>query len=152
MARQKVTTFLWFNNQAEEAARFYVSLFKNSKIIHVTPGPTGAAMLVEFQLAGITYLALNGGPHYQLNEAVSLSVDCQDQAEVDELWNKLTQDGGSPSRCGWLKDRFGLSWQLVPSLLPQFLSNKDKAPRVMAVLMQMTKIDIAQLQAAAEAS
>jgi predicted 3-demethylubiquinone-9 3-methyltransferase (glyoxalase superfamily) len=109
-------------------------------------------MLVEFQLAGITYLALNGGPHYQLTEAVSLSVDCQDQVEVDELWNKLTQDGGSPSRCGWLKDRFGLSWQLVPSLLPQLLSNKDKALRVMAALMQMTKIDIAQLQAAAEAS
>ena len=149
MPRQKVTPFLWFDNQAEEAAQFYVSLFKDSKINRVVPGPGGAAMVVEFQLAGVAYVALNGGPHYQLTEAFSLSVDCESQAEVDELWEKLSE-GGSQNRCGWLKDRYGLSWQIVPSLLPKLMSDSDpaKAGRVMQAMMQMTKIDMAALQRA----
>ena len=145
MTRQKITTFLWFDSQAEEAANFYVSLFKDSRITHVTPGPTGAAFVVEFELAGIQYIALNGGPMYKFSEAISLSVDCTDQAEVDELWEKLSE-GGSKSQCGWLKDKYGLSWQIVPSILPKLMA--DPSGRVMQALMQMTKIDIAFLQRA----
>ena len=145
MTRQKITTFLWFDSQAEEAANFYVSLFKDSRITHVTPGPIGAALVVEFELAGIKYIALNGGPMFKFTEAISLSVDCTDQAEVDELWEKLSQ-GGSKSQCGWLKDKYGLSWQIVPSILPKLMA--DPSGRVMQALMQMTKIDIAFLQRA----
>ena len=144
MNRQKITTFLWFDSQAEEAANFYVSLFKDSRITHVTLGPTGAAFVVEFELAGIQYIALNGGPMFKFTEAISLSVDCADQAEVDELWEKLTSNGGSPSQCGWLKDKFGLSWQIVPTVLPKLLS--DPSGRVMQAMMQMTKLDIQMLQ------
>ncbi len=149
MPRQKVTPFLWFNNQAEEAAKFYVSLFKDSGINRVVPGSGGTAMIVEFQLAGVAYIAMNGGPHYQLTEAFSLSVDCETQAEVDELWEKLSA-GGSKGQCAWLKDRFGLSWQIVPSLLPKLMADPDpaKAGRVMQAMMQMTKIDMAALQRA----
>ena len=146
MPRQKITPCLWYDTQAEEAANFYVSLFKNSKIVKVTPGPTGSALIVEFALAGLSYLALNGGPHFQLTEAISLSVDCESQAEVDELWDKLTADGGTPSRCGWLKDRYGLSWQIVPSVLPKLMSDPTRAPQVMKALMQMGKLDIQKLQ------
>ena len=149
MPRQKVTPFLWFNNQAEEAAKFYVSLFKDSGINRVVPGSGGTAMIVEFQLAGVAYIAMNGGPHYQLTEAFSLSVDCETQAEVDELWEKLSA-GGSKGQCAWMKDRFGLSWQIVPSLLPKLMADPDpaKAGRVMQAMMQMTKIDMAALQRA----
>lgn len=157
MLHQKIRTFLWYDSNAEEAADFYCSLFKDSKVISVTrypegsPAPAGTVMTVEFQLAETQFIALNGGPHFRLTEAISLSVDCDDQAEVDHLWDKLTQ-GGSPSRCGWLKDKYGLSWQIVPRVLPELLSSKDaaKSQRVMAAMMQMTKIEIATLQRAAE--
>jgi predicted 3-demethylubiquinone-9 3-methyltransferase (glyoxalase superfamily) len=150
MARQKVTPFLWFDNQAEEAARFYISLFPDSAITGITPGPDGKPFVVEFRLAGVQYLALNGGPHYKLNEAFSLSIDCQTQAEVDELWEKLS--AGGTSQCGWVKDKYGLSWQVVPSILPKLLADKDraKAARVMNAMMQMTKLDIQALQDAAD--
>ena len=149
MPQQKVTTFLWFDTEAEEAARFYVSLFKHSSIDRVTPGPAGSAMLVEFQLGGIKYLALNGGPHHKFNDAISLSVSCDDQAEVDDLWEKLTE-GGCEVQCGWLKDKYGLSWQIVPSRLSEMLRQADSATakRVMEALMKMTKLDISKLEAA----
>jgi predicted 3-demethylubiquinone-9 3-methyltransferase (glyoxalase superfamily) len=143
MPRQKVTTFLWFDRQAEEAAKFYVSLFKNSRINHVSQGPDGNAFVVEFELGGVQYIALNGGPMFKFNEAISLSVDCEDQAEIDELWEKLAA-GGSHSQCGWLKDRYGLSWQIVPSVLPRLMS--DRSGRVMQALMKMDKLDIQKLQ------
>lgn len=143
MPRQKVTTFLWFDTQAEEAARFYVSLFKDSRITKVSPGPNGAAFVVEFELAGIQYIALNGGPMFKFTEAISLSVDCDDQAEVDELWDKLGA-GGTYSHCGWLKDKYGLSWQIVPSVLPKLMS--DPSGRVMQAMMKMAKLDIQTLQ------
>jgi predicted 3-demethylubiquinone-9 3-methyltransferase (glyoxalase superfamily) len=150
MTRQKITPCLWFDGQAEEAAAFYVSIFPNSAIIGVTPGPSGSALVVEFQLAGVCFLALNGGPHYKFNEAISLSIDCRSQAEVDDLWEKLSA-GGSDAQCGWLKDRYGLSWQVVPSELPELLSGSDRARagRVMEALMRMTKLDIQALQDAA---
>ncbi len=154
MIRQKVTPFLWFDSQAEEAARFYVSLFPDSAVTAVTPGPNGKPLVVEFTLAGVRYLALNGGPHYQLTAAFSLSIDCETQAEIDELWEKLTAGGGSPVRCGWLTDRFGLSWQVVPVVLPQLLADPDpaRAGRAMQAMMGMTKLDIAALRAAADAA
>ncbi len=150
--RQKVTPFLWFEDKAEEAAAFYVSLFPDSAITAVTPGPGGAALVVEFRLAGVQYMALNGGPHYHLTEAFSLSIDCHSQEEVDDLWEKLSA-GGSKGRCGWLKDRYGLSWQVVPAVLPKLLANPDRdtAGRAMQAMMGMTKLDIAALQAAADA-
>jgi predicted 3-demethylubiquinone-9 3-methyltransferase (glyoxalase superfamily) len=151
MIRPKVTPFLWFDNQAEEAARFYVSLFPDSEITGVTPGPDGKPLVVQFRLAGIPFAALNGGPHYRLNEAFSLSIDCHSQAEVDEFWEKLSA-GGSTNRCGWLKDRYGLSWQVVPDVLPKLLADPDraKAGRVMEAMMGMIKLDIRTLQAAAD--
>ena len=142
---QKVRTFLWFDHQAEEAARFYVSLFKDSRIISVSPGPTGAALVVEFELVGTQYLALNGGSHYQLTPAVSLSVDCADQAEVDQFWEKLTA-GGTAIQCGWLTDKFGLSWQVVPSVLPKLLTDPVRGGAVMQAMLPMTKLDIQTLQ------
>jgi predicted 3-demethylubiquinone-9 3-methyltransferase (glyoxalase superfamily) len=147
MPRQKVTPFLWFNTQAEQAARFYVSLFPNSSVLTTTPGPNGQPLVVEFELDRTRFLALNGGPHFQLTEAFSMSVDCADQAEVDRLWELLT-DGGSPSQCGWLKDRYGLSWQIVPSILPQMLCDPERGGRVMQALMGMGKIDIRTLEEA----
>lgn len=145
MSGQKVTTFLWFDSQAEEAARLYCSLFKDSRVTNVTPGPTGTTLVVEFELAGVTYLALNGGPHYKLTEAVSLLVNCEDQAEIDYFWEKLSE-GGEPIRCGWLKDRFGLTWQIVPASLPKMLSDPQRGGRVMEALMPMSKIDLQILQ------
>lgn len=155
MARQKVTPFLWFDNLAEEAANFYVSLFKNSRIINVSrygeagPGPAGSAMTVEFELAGLAFIALNGGPHFKFTEAISLSIDCDSQAEVDELWDQLST-GGAKSQCGWLKDKYGLSWQVVPSVLGKMLGDPDpaKSKRVMQAMLQMTKIDIPKLKQA----
>jgi predicted 3-demethylubiquinone-9 3-methyltransferase (glyoxalase superfamily) len=147
MTPQKIAPCLWFDGKAEEAAAFYTSIFPDSAITTVTPGPGGAALVVEFRLAGVRFLALNGGPQFQFNEAISLSVDCRTQAEVDELWEKLSADGSG--QCGWLKDRYGVSWQIVPSVLPKLLADPAKAARVMPALMQMTKLDIAALEAAA---
>ncbi len=151
MARQKVTPFLWFDGKAEEAAAFYTSILPDSAVTRVTPGPTGEALVVEFRLAGVEFLALNGGPLYRFNEAISLSVDCENQAEVDDLWEKLSA-GGSRGRCGWLKDRYGLSWQVVPSVLPGLMSDPDgaRAGRVMEALMGMTRLDIQALRDAAD--
>ncbi len=155
MIRQKIRTFLGYDNAAEEAANLYVSLFPDSKIVSVTrygeagPGPAGSAMIVVFQLAGIEFIALNGGPHFQFTEAISLTVDCETQDEVDRLWDALTQ-GGSPSRCGWLKDQFGLSWQIVPSVLGQLLGDQDsaKSGRAMQAMLTMSKLNIVELQRA----
>ena len=153
---QKITPCLWFDTQAEEAARFYVSVFKNSKIGKIShygdtgPGPKGGVLTVAFELAGVQFTALNGGPVFQFNEAISLQVSCGDQAEVDELWDRLTADGGRPSQCAWLKDKYGVSWQIVPRVLMELISDPDpvKAQRVMAAMMQMSKIDIAKLREA----
>ena len=155
---QKITTFLWFNNNAEEAANYYTSIFKNSKIVDVSrygdagPGPKGSVMVVKFQLAGQEFTALNGGPQFKFTEAISLLVNCESQQEIDEYWRKLTADGGQESQCGWLKDKFGLSWQIVPTELGKLLSAKDPATanRVMQALLQMKKLDIAKLKQAAE--
>ncbi len=155
---QKITTFLWFNNNAEEAANYYTSIFKNSKILDVSrygdagPGPKGSVMVVKFQLAGQEFTALNGGPQFKFTEAISLLVNCESQQEIDEYWRKLTADGGQESQCGWLKDKFGLSWQIVPTELGKLMSAKDPttANRVMQALLQMKKLDIAKLKQAAE--
>lgn len=154
---QKITPFLWFDNQAEEAMNLYVSIFKNSKIVSVSrygdagPGPKGSVMTATFQLDGQEFIALNGGPHFKFTEAISLFVKCQTQQEVDELWEKLSQ-GGQKSQCGWLKDKFGLSWQIVPTILGELLADKDreKSTRVMQAMLQMTKIDIEGLKRAYE--
>ncbi|WP_437306238.1 VOC family protein [Sorangium sp. So ce388] len=154
---QKIKTFLWFDNNAEEAVRLYTSLFKNSRIVDelrngdAGPGPKGSLLTVEFEIEGQRFVAMNGGPHFKFNEAISLAVTCETQAEVDELWTKLTADGGAESQCGWLKDRFGLSWQIVPSALPRLLQHPEpaKAARVMQAMMQMKKLDIARLEEAA---
>ena len=147
-----ITPFLWFDDQAEEAAKFYTSIFKRSKILEVTRQPgakrgqKGAAMTVVFRLEGQTFMALNGGPGFPFTEAISLYVDCRTQREVDTLWRKLLR-GGEPSRCGWLKDRFGVSWQIVPSILGKYLSDPDpeKANRVLDAMLKMVKLDIAEL-------
>ena len=154
---QKITPFLWFDNQAEEAANFYVSIFKNSKILGVShygeagPGPAGTVLTVTFQLDGQEFTALNGGPYFTFTEAISLFVNCETQQEVDELWAKLTA-GGEESMCGWLKDKYGLSWQIVPRALMELMQDKDpvKARRVTEAMLQMRKIDIAKLQQAYE--
>jgi predicted 3-demethylubiquinone-9 3-methyltransferase (glyoxalase superfamily) len=152
----KITPCLWFDTEGEDAAKLYTSLFPNSKIVEVThygsagPRPEGMVMTVSFELDGRPFLALNGGPEYRLNEAVSFQVDCADQAEVDHYWDKLAE-GGEEGPCGWLKDRFGLSWQVVPRILPQLLMDEDpeKSQRVMAAMLQMRKIEIAELEGAA---
>jgi len=151
MARQKITPFLWFDGKAEEAAEFYVSIFSDSAVTGVTPGPNGAALVVAFRLAGVEFVALNGGPQFTFNEAISLSIDCHSQAEVDELWEKLAA-GGSEGQCGWLKDKYGLSWQVVPAVLPKLLADADraKAARVIEAMMRMTRLDIQALQDAAD--
>lgn len=154
---QKVTPFLWFDGQAEQAAQFYTSLLPDSRIDKVTrspadtpSGPAGMVLTVEFTLAGIKYIGLNGGPHYKFTEAFSLQISCEDQAEVDRLWSALSA-GGSEGPCGWLKDRWGLSWQIVPRRLPELLGdpNPDRARRAMRAMMQMTKLEIAELERAA---
>ncbi len=154
---QKITPFLWFDKNAEEAVNHYLAIFKNSKINNILrcgdvgPGPKGSILTIAFQLEGQEFIALNGGPIFKFTEAISLSVDCKSQQEVDDLWEKLS-DGGQKSQCGWLKDKFGLSWQVVPSALVEMLQDQDaeKAKRVMAAMMQMSKIDIAILKQAYE--
>lgn len=154
---QKITTFLWFDDKAEEATNFYVSLFKNSKIETMSrygdagPGPKGSVMVVQFQLDGQQFMALNGGPTFRFTEAISLLVNCETQEEVDRLWEKLSE-GGQKSQCGWVKDKYGLSWQIVPTALGKLMSDPDreKAGRVAKAMLQMTKIDIPALQKAYE--
>ena len=158
---QKINPFLWFDNQAEEAAKFYVSVFKNSKIDKVTRYPEeaakkigrepGSVMTVEFTLDGVEFVGLNAGPQFKFTEAVSFAVMCDTQQEVDYYWEKLTADGGEPGVCSWLKDKFGLSWQVQPRLLIELLGDPDKAKseRVMNAMMEMDKIDIAALKKAA---
>lgn len=155
---QNITPFLWFDGQAEEAANFYASVFPNSKVGRIVragpggPGPEGQAFTVEFELDGLSFTALNGGPHFKFTEAVSFSVPCEDQAQIDRYWEQLTADGGEPGRCGWLKDRFGLSWQIAPKDLPELIGGPDpeKARRGTAAMMKMTKLDIAELRRARE--
>jgi len=152
---QKIRPFLWFNDRAEEAAKFYVSVFKNARILgddeyrEDTPGEAGTVMTVSFEIEGQEFIALNGGPHYTLTPAISFFVNCETQAEVDELWEKLSE-GGKKSQCGWLEDKFGVSWQIIPSVLGELMSDPDdeKSNRVMQAMLQMTKIDIAGLQRA----
>ena len=158
---QKITPFLWFDNNAEEAVKFYVSIFKNSKIgiitrygeagAEVSGRPMGTVMTVTFQLEGQEFLALNGGPHFKFTEAISLVVNCKTQEEVDELWEKLSK-GGEKGQCGWLKDKYSLSWQIVPIVLGEMLSDKDdrKSQRVMQAMLQMHKMDIKALKQAYE--
>jgi predicted 3-demethylubiquinone-9 3-methyltransferase (glyoxalase superfamily) len=154
---KKITPFLWFDHQAEEAMNFYVSIFKNSRVLEVSrygeagPGPAGSVMTASFELDGQPFIALNGGPEHKFNEAISFFVDCKTQEEVDELWRKLSE-GGEEGPCGWLKDKYGLSWQIVPSALTEMLSDPDpaKSQNVMKAMLQMSKIDIAGLQAAYE--
>jgi predicted 3-demethylubiquinone-9 3-methyltransferase (glyoxalase superfamily) len=152
---QKITPCLWFDGQAEDAARFYTSIFKRSKIGSITrygegaPMPKGTALVVPFTLEGQAYIALNGGPHYKFTPAISLSVDCKTQKEVDFYWDKLCAGGGQPGPCGWLTDRYGVSWQIVPTVLPKLLYGKKAGP-VMGAMMQMSKLDIAALQKASK--
>jgi predicted 3-demethylubiquinone-9 3-methyltransferase (glyoxalase superfamily) len=153
----KITPFLWFDNQAEEAMNHYVSIFKDAEVLGVSrygeagPGPAGTVMTASFKLNGLEFTALNGGPLFKFNESVSFVIDCKTQDEVDHFWDKLSE-GGETSQCGWLKDKFGLSWQVVPSILGELLGDKDpeKSGRVMQAMLQMTKIDIAKLQEAYE--
>jgi two-component system sensor histidine kinase QseC len=153
---QKITPFLWFNNNAEEAVHFYTSIFHNSKILETTyytegsPGPAGTIMTITFQLEGQQFVALNGLLDFPFSHAISLHVDCHSQQEVDTLWQKLLADGGKPVQCGWLTDKFGLSWQIIPNALPKLLHDKDpqKSKRVMQALLKMIKIDTASLQRA----
>jgi len=146
---QKITPFLWYNDNAEEAANFYISVFKNGKILTTMPGPGGKVMGLSFELEGQVFQALNGGPHFKFTEAISLFVSCDTQEEIDDKWEKLSA-GGEKSRCGWLKDKYGLSWQIVPPILGKYLADKDpqKAQRVMQAMMQMGKIVIADLEKA----
>lgn len=158
---QKISPFLWFDNQAEEAVNFYVSIFKNSKVGDITRydeeaakasgRPEGSIMTIDFQLEGQDFIALNGGPQFRFTEAISFSVDCKTQEEVDELWEKLSE-GGEEGPCGWLKDKYGLSWQIAPTILTDMLKDKDaeKAKRVMHAMLQMKKIDIETLKRAYE--
>ena len=156
---QKITPFLWFNTQAEEAAKFYTSIFKNSKILttthygksgeEVSGQPSGTVMTVEFTLNDQHFTALNGGPHFTFTEAISFVIDCKDQKEVDYYWEKLTSNGGQKGQCGWLKDKYGVSWQIVPRQLNEFLM-KDKSGRVMQAMLKMKKIEIKELEEASE--
>jgi predicted 3-demethylubiquinone-9 3-methyltransferase (glyoxalase superfamily) len=154
MIKQRVSTCLWFNDDGEEAANFYISLFPNSRIISTlrygdgAPMPKGTAMLVRFELDGTEFAALNGGPQFKLSEAASLVALCDDQAEIDRLWTRLVANGGAESMCGWLKDRFGLSWQIIPAGIDDMLNDQKSGGRVMEAIMTMKKIDIAKLQQA----
>jgi predicted 3-demethylubiquinone-9 3-methyltransferase (glyoxalase superfamily) len=150
---QRITPFLWFDGKAEEAMNFYVSVFKNSRVVSVTrygeagPGPKGTVMSATFQLEGQDFYALNGGPQFTFTPAISFFVNCETQEEVDELWEKLSEDGRK-DRCGWLQDKYGLSWQIIPSVLPKMLNDEDaeRAKRVMQAMLQMDKIDIKRLK------
>jgi predicted 3-demethylubiquinone-9 3-methyltransferase (glyoxalase superfamily) len=159
---QKITPFLWFDHQAEEAAKFYTSVFENSKVGKIlrydeaaakaAGGPVGAVLTIEFEIGGQKFTALNGGPEFKFNEAISFVVNCDTQEEVDYFWEKLSADGGQESQCGWLKDKFGVSWQIVPTILIEMLQDKDseKSERVMKAMLQMQKIDIKTLKEAYE--
>ena len=149
---KKITPFLWFDDQAEEAMEFYTSIFENSKVLGVSPGSNGKAMSVNFELEGQEFIGLNAGPQFKFNEAVSFFVSCKTQEEVDELWGKLTAGGGEESMCGWLKDKYGLSWQIIPTALGEMLGDPDpvKAQQVMQAMLQMRKIDIEGLKQAYE--
>ena len=152
---QKITTFLWFDTQAEEAMNFYISIFKNSRVTNVSrcgeggPGPKGSVMSASFELEGQKFMALNGGPMFHFTPAISLFVDCENQQEVDDLWAKLSA-GGKPGRCGWLEDKFGLSWQIIPRGFGELLSDPDpeKSKRVIQAMMQMSKLDLEELRRA----
>lgn len=152
---QKITPFLWFDGKAEEATRFYTSIFKNSKMLSVSrygeagPGPKGSVMTVEFELEGEKFVALNGGPHYTFSPAISFVVNCETQQEVDHYWERLSE-GGEKIQCGWLKDQYGLSWQIVPTVLPELLRDRDpeRRKRVMEAMLKMIKLDIEQLKRA----
>jgi predicted 3-demethylubiquinone-9 3-methyltransferase (glyoxalase superfamily) len=154
---QKIIPFLWFNDRAEEAMNFYVSLFKDSRVVSVTrygeagPGPKGTVMVATFQLEGQDFYALNGGPRFTFSPAISLLVNCETQEEVDDLWEKLSE-GGETNQCGWLKDKYGLSWQIVPTVLGRLMQDQDaeKSQRVMKAMLQMDKLDIARLKQAYE--
>jgi predicted 3-demethylubiquinone-9 3-methyltransferase (glyoxalase superfamily) len=153
---QKIVPNLWFDTEAEEAANFYISIFKDSEIVSVShygeagPRPAGMVLTVEFRLQGQDFTALNGGPEFKFNESISLLVNCESQEEVDDYWEKLSAEGGQEGPCGWLKDKFGVSWQIVPTVLGQLLQDEDsqRANRVMKAMLQMKKIEIAGLQAA----
>jgi predicted 3-demethylubiquinone-9 3-methyltransferase (glyoxalase superfamily) len=153
---QKITPMLWFDNQAEEAMNFYVSVFKHSEVGEVSrygdggPGPAGTVVVASFKLNGLAFTALNGGPHFRFTEAISFVIDCDGQDEVDYYWNALTADGGEESQCGWLKDKFGLSWQVTPRILMELLGDKNpaKAGATMQAMLQMKKIEITKLQEA----
>lgn len=155
---QKITTYLWFDGNAEEAVRLYTSLFEGSRILEVTrwreggPAPAGSVMTILFELAGQQYIALNGGPHYRFTPAISLFVRCETQEEVDRYWDALLAGGGKPTACGWLEDRFGLSWQIIPSALLELMSDPDpaRAARATRAMLTMQKIDIAALRRAAD--
>jgi predicted 3-demethylubiquinone-9 3-methyltransferase (glyoxalase superfamily) len=152
----KITPFLWFDNNAEEAVQFYTSIFRNSKILQTSrypegaPGPKGSVMTMKFELNGQEFIALNGGPHFKFNEAISFEVNCETQKEIDEYWEKLTSGGGKEVQCGWLKDKYGLSWQIVPAALGQLMADKDpkKAKRVTQAMLKMVKLDIEALKKA----
>ena len=141
---QKITPFLWYNNKAEEAAKFYCSIFENSRVVNSSP------MVVTFTLEGQQFLALNGGPQFKFTEAISLMVNCESQEEVDMFWEKLIQGGGAESRCGWLKDKYGLSWQIIPTILGKLMggADREKSGRVMQEILKMNKIDIKKLEEA----
>ena len=145
----RITPFLWFDGRAEEAVNFYTAIFKRSKVVSMMPGPDGKVMSATFELEGQRFMALNGGPMYQFTPAISLFVSCETQKEVDELWDKLSASG-EPGRCGWLKDRFGVSWQIIPTVLGKLLGDKDrgKAGRAMQAMLLMNKLDIKGLQKA----
>lgn len=143
---QKISPFLWFNDEAEEAAELYTSIFKNSNIKSIMPGPEGNVMGVTFELEGVEFMALNGGPQFEFNEAVSFYVRCKDQAEVDYYWDKLTADGGQESKCGWLKDKFGLSWQIIPERLEELMTNQA----AVKAMLGMQKIIVKDIEAAAK--
>jgi predicted 3-demethylubiquinone-9 3-methyltransferase (glyoxalase superfamily) len=149
---QKITPFLWFDGNLDEAMKFYTSIFKNSKVINAMPGPDGSIFTATFQLEGQEFMALNGGPMFKFTEAVSLFVSCETQEEIDEYWTKLLAGGGKESRCGWLKDKYGLSWQVIPTTLGKLLYDKDpvKANKAMQAMLKMNKLIIKDLQAAYE--
>ena len=154
---QRITPMLWFDNQAEEAANYYVSIFKNSKVTNISrygdtgPGPKGSVMVAEFELDGQKFTALNGGPRFKFTEAISLVVNCENQEEVDYYWDKLSGDGGQEVVCGWLKDKYGLSWQIVPVRVFELMRDAATSDRVMAAVMEMKKIELSKIEQAAAA-
>ena len=158
MTQQKIVPNLWFDTQAEEAAHYYIDVFGSGRVLNVAhypeegPGPAGQVMMVEFEVAGMRLVGINGGPQFTFTEAVSLQVDCADQAEVDRFWDRLVRDGGEEGQCGWLKDRYGLSWQIVPAGMDEMFSDPDpgRAQRAVQAMLGMRRLDVAALRAAAD--